>query len=169
MISMKLTRLIEQHSSDLTDELVRKLHSCSRTTGLQRVAAPQLRNAIQDMLSQFHGWVLTKGAHNNMQEHYRRLGRQHASQHVSLPDLCWAVVVIKEHLWNFVDQHAFHTAPTDLHAELEIERFVNVFFDGVICYLAEGYEQFRTDMTSPRPHSGNTRQPSVPISRPYAP
>ena len=33
MISLKLTRLIEQHSSELTDELVKKLHSSSRTRG----------------------------------------------------------------------------------------------------------------------------------------
>jgi len=31
MISLKLTRLIEQHSSELTDELVKKLHITSNT------------------------------------------------------------------------------------------------------------------------------------------
>lgn len=146
MISLKLTRLIEQHSSGLTDELVKKLHSSPRTRGLQRVAAPELRNRIEEMLSQFHAWLLTKEDRNNVQERYRALGRQHASQYVSLPDLCWAVVVIKEHLWDFVGQHAFHAAPMDLHAELELTRFVNVFFDGMICYFAEGYEQYRSEM-----------------------
>jgi len=169
MISLKLTRLIEQHSSGLTDELVRKLHSSSRTTGLRRVPAPELRNRIQEMLAQFHGWLLTKGAHQNMQEHYRALGRQHAIQHIALPDLCWAVVVIKEHLWDFVDQHAFHSAPTDLHAELELERFVNVFFDGMICYFVEGYEQFRDSMSVGIDRSADTTYQSVSISRRDAP
>jgi hypothetical protein len=131
MISLKFTHLLEQHSSVLTDELVKKLHRSSRTRSLQQVAAPELRNRIQEMLSQLHGWLLTKGDHN-LQEHYRRLGRQHASQHVSLPDLCWAVVVIKEQLWDFVGQHSFHTTPIDLQAELALTRFVNVFFDSII-------------------------------------
>jgi len=83
-------------------------------------------------------------------------GRQHASQYVSLPDLCWAVVVIKEHLWDFVGQYAFHAAPMDLHAELELTRFVNVFFDGMICYFAEGYEQYRSEMVEAQLHGRET-------------
>jgi hypothetical protein len=163
MISLKLTRLIEQHSSELTDELVKKLHTCSRTRGLQQVAAPELRNRIQEMLSQLQGWLQRKVDHN-VQEHYRRLGRQHASQHVSLPDLCWAVVVIKEHLWDFVGQHAFNAAPMDLQAELELTRFVNVFFDGMICYVAEGYEQYRSE-DGPQLHAGEAPIRMVAIPR----
>jgi len=165
MISLKLTRLIEQHSSELTDELVEKLHNSSRTRGLQQVAAPELRNRIQEMLRQFHGWLVTKGDCSNVEERYRRLGKQHASQHVSLPDLCWAVVVIKDHLWDFVGKHAFHTAPMDLQAELELTRFVNVFFDGMICYFAEGYEQFRSEMVEPQPRAGEVAIGTVAIPR----
>jgi hypothetical protein len=169
MISLKLTRLIEQHSSGLTDELVKKLHSSPRTRGLQRVAAPELRNRIEEMLSQFHGWLVTKEDRNNVQERYRTLGRQHASQCVSLPDLCWAVVVIKEHLWDFVGQYAFHAAPMDLHAELELTRFVNVFFDGMICYFAEGYEQYRSEMVEPQLHGGETTNRMVAMPRTQIP
>ena len=167
MISLKLTRLIEQHSSELTDELVKKLHSSSRTRGLQLVDAPELRNRIQEMLSELHVWLLTKGDHN-VQEHHRRLGRKHASQHVSLSDLCWAVVVIKEHLWDFVGQHAFHSAPMDLQADLELTRFVNVFFDGMICYFAEGYEQFRSEMVETQ-HAGKGEIRMVDIPRSQTP
>jgi hypothetical protein len=168
MISLKLTRLIEQHSSELTDELVKKLHTCSRTRGLQQVAAPELRNRIQEMLGELHVWLLTKGDHN-VQEHHRRLGKQHASQHVSLSDLCWAVVVIKEHIWDFVGQHAFHSAPMDLQAELELTRFVNVFFDCMICYFAEGYEQFRSEMLEPQLHAGEAANRMVAIPRSQMP
>jgi hypothetical protein len=152
MISSKLMRLIEQHSTELTDELVKKLHSCSRTRGLQQLAAPDLRNRIAETLNHFHDWLLTKGDHNKFQERYRKLGKQHASQHLPLPDLCWAVVVIKEHIWDFVGRHAFPTAPMDLQAELELTRFVNVFFDGMICHLAEGYEQFQSERVESRLH-----------------
>ena len=169
MISLKLTRLIEQHSSELTDELVKKLHSSPRTRGLQRVAAPELRNRIQEMLSQFQAWLITKENRNSVQERYRRLGRQHASQLVSLPDLCWAVVVIKEELWDFAGQHAFHAAPMDLQAELELTRFVNVFFDGMICYLAEGYEQFRSEMVEPQLHTSEAATRMVAIPRTQMP
>jgi hypothetical protein len=163
MISLKLTRLIEQHSNELTDELVKKLHSCFRTRSLQRIAVPELRNQIQEMLGEFHGWLLTKGDHN-VQEQCRRLGRQHANHHVSLADLCWAVGAIKEHLWDFVGQHAFHAAPMDLYAELELTRCVNVFFDGIICYIAEGYEHFRSEMIGSQLPAGQSGKRTVAMS-----
>lgn len=60
MISLKLTRLIEQHSSELTDELVKKVHSSSRTRGLRLLPALELQNRIQEMLRQFQEWLLIK-------------------------------------------------------------------------------------------------------------
>lgn len=64
------------------------------------------------------------------------------------------MVVIKEHLWDFVGQHAFHTAPMDIQAELELTSFLNVLFDGMICSFAEAYEQFRSEMIKAQPHPG---------------
>jgi hypothetical protein len=136
---------------------------------LQQVAAPELRNRIQETLSQFHGWLLTKEDRNNVQERYRRVGRQHASQHVLLPDLCWAVVVIKEHLWDLVGQHAFHTAPTDPQPELELPRFVNLFLDGMIGYFVEGYEQFRSEMVEPQLRAAEAANRRVVIPRTQMP
>jgi hypothetical protein len=169
MISLKLTRLIEQHSSELTDELVKKLHSSSRTRGLQRVAAPELRNRIQEVLIQFHGWLLTKEDHNNLQERFRRLAKQHASQHVSLPDLCWAVIAIKDHLWDFMGQHAFPSAAMDFQAELELARFMDVFFDGMICYFVEGYEQFRSERSEATTKASEVAIRRTAIHRPPTP
>lgn len=164
MISLKLTRLIEQHSSELTDELVKKLHSSSRTRSLTQVSAAELQNRIREMLKQFHSWLLTNGDHKGVEDHYRQLGRQLARQEVVLVDLCWALVVIKEHIWHFVGQHAFHSAPTDLQAELELTRFVDVFFDGMICCFAEGYEQFQNGVAEPQLNTGEatTRMAALP-------
>jgi hypothetical protein len=77
--------------------------------------------------------------------------------------------VIKEQLWDFVGQHAFHTAPMDLQAELELTRFVNVFFDGMICYFAEGYEQFRSEKVEPQVHAGEAANRMVAVPRTETP
>jgi hypothetical protein len=57
----------------------------------------------------------------------------------------------------------------DLQAELELTRFVNVFFDGMICYFAEGYEQFRSEMVEPQLHAGEAANRMVAIPRTQMP
>ena len=164
MISLKLTRLIEEHSSELSDEIVVKLDTDPKTQGLRKIPAPELRKRIQETLCQFHAWLLTSADHH-VQEHYRELGRHHAAQNVALSDLCWAIVLVKEHLWDFVQQQALHTTSVEIHAELELIRLLDLFFDGAICHVAEGYEQVRSEMRGSEPRSGEPRMPVIP-SRP---
>lgn len=161
MISLKLVRVIEEHTDELAGEIAGKLHSDPRTQSLRRIPAPELRKRIQETLCQFHASLLTS-ADRNVQEHYRELGRHHAGQNVALPDLCWAIVLIKEHLWHFVERRVLHTTSVEIHAELELIRLLDLFFDGAICHIAEGYEQVRTEMRGPDQPSGEPRMPLVP-------
>ena len=161
MISLKLVHLIEEHASELADAIVVKLHSNPRTRSLQNIPAPDLRNRIQDTLYDFHGWLLTRGDHS-VQERYRELGKHHATHGVALPDLCWAFVVIKEHLWNFVERQTFHTNSVEIHAELELMRLLEMFFDSAICYVAEGHEQMRGEMRAPTRPLGESQVPLIP-------
>ena len=144
MLSLKLVHLLEQHSDELADGITAKLHTSSRTRGLQAIPAIELRARIHETLCHFHAWLLTSADHT-VEERYRSLGRHHAAKNVALPDVCWAIVLMKEHLWDFVGQQAFHTTPVEIHAELELMRLLDLFFDCAICHVTEGYEQVRCD------------------------
>ena len=155
MFSVKLVHLIEQHSSELTDGLVKKLHTSPRTRGLQQVPAADLRKRVQEMLIEFHLWLITRGEDNG-QAYCMKVGARHASDGIPLSDSCWAIVVVKEHLWDFVEQHAFYRGPSDLHAELELMRYINLFFDSMLCYVTDGYEQYQRTVPKPAEPRGKT-------------
>jgi hypothetical protein len=142
MLSLKMVQLIEQHSDELADGIVAKLRHSPRTVSLRKIPTVELHNRIKETLHLLHTWLLTNKGHH-VEERYRELGRHHAAHEVSLPDLCWAIVLIKEHLWEFVGQRAFHTTPVEIHAEMELMRLLDLFFDGIIYHVAEGYEQVR--------------------------
>ena len=161
MVSFKLVHLIGEHASELADGIVGKLHSAPQTRSLQRIPAPELRNRIQETLCQFHEWLLTNG-NDDMQERYRDLGRYHATRDVALPDFCWAIVLIKEHLWDFVGRQTFHTTSVEIHAEFELMRLMDLFFDRAICYVAEGYEQARSELRGPSQSLDTPRMPLIP-------
>ncbi|HEV2399690.1 MAG TPA: hypothetical protein VGS27_22295 [Candidatus Sulfotelmatobacter sp.] len=162
MISTRLVRLIEQHSDELSYDLVAKLHRAPRTHSLQKIPAADLQRRILETLHDFHSWLLRNDAHHS-QERYRDLGRHHAAQDVSLPDLCWAIVLIKEHVWDFASQQVFHTTPLEIHAELELIRLLDLFFDDMIFHVAEGYEQVRGKHAAGN-HSDNAGMTALPGS-----
>lgn len=142
MLSLKMVQLIEEHSDELADGIVAKLQQSPRTLTLRKIPAAELHSRMKETLHLLHRRLLaSKGP--QVEERYRELGRHHAAHDVSLPDLCWAIVLIKEHLWDFVGQRAFHTSPVEIHAEMELMRLLDLFFDGMIYHVAEGYEQLR--------------------------
>ncbi len=161
MISLKLIRLIDEHTNDLADHIAGKLHNGTRTQSLRKIPAPELRKRIQETLCQLHAWLLTSSGHN-VQEHFRELGREHAAQNVALPDLCWAFVLTKEQLWEFVERQALHTTSVEIHAELELIRLLDLFFDRTICHVAEGYEQAQSEIREPGQPSGEAALPPIP-------
>ena len=50
MIAVRLVRLIEQHSDELTDGLLQKFQTSARTTDLRKVPIQELRNRSHEIL-----------------------------------------------------------------------------------------------------------------------
>jgi hypothetical protein len=117
MIALTLVRVIERHSTELATELVTKLGTSPRTTDLRKG-----RRQIEEIL------------------HFE-LGERRASQGVTLSDFCWAIAVIKEHLWEFLERQGFKRGPVEIYGEVELLRLLDRFLDRALCFATEGDEQ----------------------------
>src|SRR5438067_364535 len=140
MIALRLVRLIENHSDELARELINKLHASARTTDMQKVPEGELRGRIHEILQHLSEWLLTKTA-TDIETRFRDLGAHRAAQGVSLTDFCWAIVLTKEHLWEFLQRQGFLRSTVEIYGELELLRLLDQFFDRALCYATEGYEQ----------------------------
>jgi hypothetical protein len=147
MIAVRLVRLIEVHSEELTEELLAKFQSSPRTTDLQRVPLHELRARSSEILRHLSEWLLSK-AEADIEDRYREIGALRASQNVSFSDFCWAIVLTKEHIWDFIQQHGFLQGPLEVYGAMEFLRLLDQFFERAICYAAEGYERFKTETLS---------------------
>jgi hypothetical protein len=141
MIALRLVRLIEYHSDELTAELVTKLSTSPHTADLQKVPVEELRQRIQEILRHLSEWLLTKTG-QDIAQRYFEIGERHASQGVPLPDFCWAIVMTKEHLWDFLQREGFLRGPLEIYGEMELLRLLDQFFDRALCFATEGYEQY---------------------------
>jgi hypothetical protein len=84
MIAVRLVRLIERHSDELTDELLHKFQTSVRTSDLRKVPLQELRDRSNEILCNLSDWLLSK-SDADVERRYREIGALRASQNVSLP------------------------------------------------------------------------------------
>ncbi len=142
MIALRLVRLIENHSDELAAGLLKKFQNSPRTRGLQKVPASELRERSYEIYRNLSDWLLNK-TESEVEQRYVEIGARRAVQDVALADLCWAIVLTKEHLWDFLEEQGYLRSPLEILGELELLRLLDQFFDRALCYATEGYEQAR--------------------------
>ena len=141
MISLRLVRVIESHSDELAAELIAKLETSSRTADLRKVPVEELRRRLQEILRDLSEWLLSKMGHD-IHKRYFEIGQRRASQGVALSALCWAIVLTKGHLWEFLQRQGFTSSPVEIYGEMELLRLLDRFFDRALCFATEGYERY---------------------------
>src|SRR5437762_7706895 len=83
---------------------------------MQKVPEAELRSRIHEILEHLGEWLLTKTG-SDVEIRYRDLGARRAAQGVSLADFCWAIVLTKEHLWEFLQRQGFLRSPVERSEE----------------------------------------------------
>jgi len=143
MIALRLVHLIENHSDELATGLLKKFRTFPHTHELQKVPAGELRDRSYEIYRNLTDWLLhTK--EEEIERRYQQIGARRAMQDVPLCDVCWAIVLTKEHLWSFLQEQDLLNSPVEMFGELELLRLLDQFFDKALCYATEGYEQVRS-------------------------
>lgn len=142
MIALRLVHLIESHSDELAAGLLHKFQISPHTQDLLKVPAGELRDRSYEIYRNLSNWLLHTKEHD-IQHLYQQIGARRASQDVALADLCWAIVLTKEYLWSFLQEHGYLTSPVEIFGELELLRLLDQFFDKALCYATQGYEQVK--------------------------
>jgi hypothetical protein len=162
MISLRLVRLIEAHSTTLSDSLVEKLRTSSHTQGLRGIPSHELRERCLEIYSHLSDWLLHKSS-ADVELRFQSIGELRARQGVPLGDVVWGLFLTKEHLWSFLERQGFSFGPVELHSQLELLRLLDRFFDHAIYHLTIGYEFGRTTQHS-SPETGKPHREDQPQS-----
>jgi hypothetical protein len=140
MVALRLIRLIESHSDEIAHTLAARIRTSPKTIQLQKVPEPELLNGLQELLQHMSEWLLSK-TEPDIENRYRQLAARRAAEGIALADSCWAVVMTKEYLWDFLQKQGFLRNPIELYGEMELLSLLDQFFDRALCYMAEGYAQ----------------------------
>ncbi len=143
MIAPRLVRLIETHSEQLAQALLKKVQNSPRLSDFHRKVPPhELRQRAYEIYRNLEDWLLAK-TEEDVEHRYTAIGARRAAQGVPLSQLILAIVTVKEHLWEFLLREGMADRPVELYQQLELLQLVDQFFDRAVCCAARGYEQAR--------------------------
>jgi len=137
---MRLVRLIEAHSNELSQGLTEQIRTSERTPDFRTVPAEDLWLAGAEVYRNLGEWLLQK-TESDIEARFRIVGARRAADGVRLHQVVWALMLSREHLWHFLRHHSFSDNVVALCGELELQRLLNQFFDRAIYYAVLGYEE----------------------------
>jgi len=141
MIALRLVRLIESHSEELAESLLQKLERSSRAADLKKVPGREIQERTREVYRNLSDWILTK-TDDDIEHVYKALGRRRAEQGVSMSALCWAIMMIEENLWEFLEMEGMRERPLDILGSLELLRLLDQFFDQAVYFSTLGHESY---------------------------
>jgi hypothetical protein len=141
MITPRLVQLIEKHSDDLAQGVMRRLGGDERLAAdIKKVPPEELRQRAYEIYRNLSDW-LTERTEKDIDTLYSAIGARRAGQGVALSSLILAILGVKEHLWEFIRNEIAPDRPVEIFSELELLDEVDLFFDRAVYYAARGYEQ----------------------------
>ena len=140
MVANRLVRLIESHSEELADSLIKKQLTSERTTTYRKIPVPELKAAVLEVYNNLGDWLMTK-TESDVELRYRELGARRLSQGVPFSQFMSSMLITKEHLWAFLRRESISDGALQLYGELEFLQTLTNFYDRAIYYASLGYEE----------------------------
>ncbi len=142
MLAYRLVRLIETHSEQLANGLLKKLETCDKCHNFGKVPPEEFKQRVKEIYHHLGDWLLGK-SERDIERHYREIGQRRAHQGVPISQLVWAIALTKENLIEFLQRETSDLKPIEILGELEIMQLLDQFFDRASYYAAVGHEQAR--------------------------
>ena len=160
MLGIKLVRLIEAHSAELSRGLTEQIRTSDRTSDFKKIPAHELRLAAAEVYKNLGEWLLQK-TESDIETQFRAVGARRAAEGVRLHQVVWALLLSRDHLWHFLRHRSFADNVVALYGELELQRVLNQFFDRAIYYAVLGYED--AGQCSPKGDLARARELAISI------
>jgi monoamine oxidase len=142
ILAHRLMRLIETHADALVEALEAKIASSERCTDYQRVSAAELKTLVGGVYGHLGEWLVTK-TEQDIERRYTMIGTRRAEQCVSVSQLLWCMILVKENLWEYLKKDEILENTAQIFGELELMQMVDHFFDHALYYAVRGHERVR--------------------------
>jgi hypothetical protein len=142
MLGSRLVRLIESHSEELAEGLTAKLLQSNRTSDFRNIPSDELQKTTAGLYQNLGEWLLKK-TETDIERHFYSIAQRRAAGGIRLSHFVWALILSRNHLYQFLLGHAYADSIFELYSELEVQQLLNQFFEHAIYYGVAAYEAAR--------------------------
>ena len=139
LLAYRLVRLIETHADRLAEGLLAKLQQCDKCRDFKNVPGEEFQQRVYEIYDHLGEWLLGKNE-EDIARRYTQIGARRFGQGVHLSQLIYAIVLTREHLWEYLKHEVTVEKPVEVFGELEMLQLLEQFFDRAMYYAALGYE-----------------------------
>lgn len=136
----RLVKLIETHSEGLAAAYLDKIEKSDRCSAYRNVPAGDLKAVVAEIYRGLGEWLMGK-SEAEIEQRYTAIGARRAEENVPLSQVMWAIALVKDNLWEYVQKNQLMDTPIEVFGEMEILQLLEQFFDRAIFYAAVGHER----------------------------
>ena len=142
MFYFQLLDLIKDNANELTRRLCRDLLSMEETKGYRKFSYEVMYERVFDVYNKLSSWLgMDDHTTGEVRKVYTELGRKRYREGLPLHEVILAFMLIKRHLWVFIQEKQFFESTYEFSQALELNNKVVLFFDRVIYFVIMGYEE----------------------------
>ncbi|MBZ5570107.1 MAG: hypothetical protein LAN64_19985 [Acidobacteriia bacterium] len=140
LLAYRLVRLIETHADRLAKGLLVKLQNCEKCAAFKKVPSQEFEQRVYEIYDHLGEWLLGK-KEEDVARRYTEIGKRREAQGVPMSQLIYAIMLTREHLWEYLKHEANVEKPVEVFGELEVLELLDQFFDRAMYYATQGYEK----------------------------
>jgi len=141
LAAQRQVRLMETHSDGLAASLLDRTGQSEKTRNyVDKVPPDDLRQRVYEIYHHLGQWLITK-QEADVEQRYLEIGGLRCRQGVLLSQLIWAILLVKDNLFDFLNREAAIERPSEVFGELEMLQLLDQFFERAVYYAAVGYER----------------------------
>lgn len=139
MLLPRLMQLIESHADQLTDEALREIAKSPRLPELKSREEEVLRKRVRGLYHDLGAWLAERDEHR-LEEMFGGFGRDRRADGTPLDEVVYALIMVKNHLWAFIERNDVTDQPMELAQERHLLSDIGRFFDRAVYHTVHGFE-----------------------------
>jgi len=152
-----LMQQIEMHAEKLTERVIDAVRTSPRTKFLRDLSEEELRRRFFDLFRNLGRWLSEK-SESEIETIYSEIGRRRCREAVPLSELIYALLLVKQHLWDYVQKNVVAVSESTLYEEELVAEMMGRFFDRALYHTVRGYEEVWAKDTSLRLLAGSSSE-----------
>ena len=139
-LTKKLVVLLSDNVDTLTKRSMEDIKKHGGTKTYRTLTDAQIYSRVAQVYDQVDKWMLGEIRKEDIKQTFMAVGKRRREEGFRVSEVIQALIIIRRHIWIFVDSENFFDTALDLHSAIDLINSTLVFFDRAIYFTSVGYE-----------------------------